>query len=104
MVSPVDEGRPRPEGGGVEGLARDRVIQHYAAIIESSDDAILSKDLNGVITSWNGGAQRLFGYTAEEAVGRPVTILFPPDRPDEEPMILDRIRRGERIEHYETIR
>jgi PAS domain S-box-containing protein len=104
MVSPVDEGAPRPRGGDAESFGRDRVIQHYAAIIESSDDAILSKDLNGVITSWNNGARRLFGYTAEEAVGRPVTILFPADRPDEEPMILDRIRRGERIEHYETIR
>jgi len=86
------------------GLSGDRAALHYAAIVESSDDAILSKDLNGVITSWNNGAQRLFGYTAEEAVGKPVTILIPADRQDEEPMILDRIRRGERIEHYETIR
>ena len=85
-------------------MSRDRATQLYAAIVESSDDAILSKDLNGVITSWNNGAQRLFGYTAEEAVGRPVTILFPADRLDEEPMILQRIRRGERIDHYETIR
>jgi PAS domain S-box-containing protein len=100
----VVEGAPHPGGEGGESGSRDRVIQHYAAIIESSDDAILSKDLDGVITSWNRGAQRLFGYTAEEAVGRPVTILFPADRPDEEPMILDRIRRGERIDHYETIR
>ena len=88
----------------MEGLSGERAALHYAAIVESSDDAILSKDLNGVITSWNQGAQRLFGYTAEEAVGRPVTILIPADRIEEEPMILDRIRRGERIEHYETIR
>jgi PAS domain S-box-containing protein len=85
-------------------LVDERAAHHYAAIVESSDDAILSKDLNGVITSWNRGAQRLFGYTAEEAVGRSVTILIPADRHDEEPMILDRIRRGERIDHYETIR
>jgi PAS domain S-box-containing protein len=103
-VSQVDRGAPRAGGGGIEGLARDRATQHYAAIVESSDDAILSKDLDGVITSWNQGAQRLFGYTAEEAVGRSVTILIPADRHNEEPMILERIGRCERIDHYETIR
>ncbi|HMJ89411.1 MAG TPA: PAS domain S-box protein, partial [Candidatus Acidoferrum sp.] len=75
-----------------------------AAIVESSDDAIIGKDLNGVIMSWNWGAERLFGYTAQEAIGQPVTILFQPERFDEEPGILERIRRGESIEHYETIR
>ncbi len=75
-----------------------------AAIVESSDDAIVSKDLNSIITSWNEGAQRLFGYTAEEAIGRSITMLIPPDRHDEEPEILARIRRGDRVEHYETIR
>ena len=75
-----------------------------AAIVESSEDAVLSKDLNGIITSWNQGAERLFGYTAEEAIGKPVTILIPTERLDEEPAILARIRRGERVEHYETIR
>jgi PAS domain S-box-containing protein len=75
-----------------------------AAIVESSDDAIVSKDLNGVILSWNAGAERLFGYTAPEAIGQPITMLIPPDRADEEPGILERIRRGERVEHYETIR
>jgi PAS domain S-box-containing protein len=78
--------------------------QRLAAIIESSDDAILAKDLNGTIMSWNEGAQRLFGYTAEEVIGRPVTILIPVDRHDEEPLILSRIRRGDRIDHYDTIR
>ncbi|WP_245473930.1 PAS domain S-box protein [Bradyrhizobium zhanjiangense] len=78
--------------------------QRLAAIIESSDDAIISKDTNGIITSWNGGAQRLFGYCEHEVIGKPVTILIPCDRQDEEPAILSRIRRGERIEHYETIR
>ena len=68
------------------------------------DDAIISKDINGVITSWNSGAQRLFGYTSQEAVGKPVTILIPANRHDEEPKILERIRRGERIDHYETVR
>lgn len=75
-----------------------------AAIVESSDDAIISKDLQGIITTWNRGAERLFGYTAQEAVGRSVTILIPPERNNEEPGILDRIRRGEPIDHYETIR
>lgn len=75
-----------------------------AAIVESSHDAILSKDLDGVITSWNRGAEALFGYTAQEAVGKSVTMLIPPDRLDEEPAILARIRRGEAIDHYETVR
>jgi PAS domain S-box-containing protein len=78
--------------------------QRLAAIVESSDDAIISKDVNGIITSWNRGAERLFGYREHEVIGKPVTILIPCDRQDEEPEILDRIRRGERIEHYETIR
>jgi two-component system CheB/CheR fusion protein len=75
-----------------------------AAIVESSDDAIISKDLNGIIASWNQGAERLFGYTAEEVIGKPVTVLIPPDHVDEEPGILDRLRRGQRIDHYETVR
>jgi two-component system, chemotaxis family, CheB/CheR fusion protein len=75
-----------------------------AAIVESSDDAIISKTLAGVITSWNAGAESLFGYTAAEAVGRSITLIIPTDRQDEETMILDRIRRGQRIDHYETIR
>jgi PAS domain S-box-containing protein len=78
--------------------------QRIASIVESSDDAIISKDLNGVITSWNNGAERTFGYLAEEVVGKSVTILIPPERHDEEPTILGRIRRGERVEHYETVR
>lgn len=75
-----------------------------AAIVESSDDAIVAKDLNGIITDWNRGAERLFGYTAEEVIGKPITILIPADRDNEEPAILSRIRRGERVDHYETIR
>ena len=75
-----------------------------AAIIESSDDAIVSKDLDGIITSWNGGAERIFGYLAEEIIGKPITILIPPDYLKEEETIIERIRRGERVEHYETVR
>lgn len=75
-----------------------------ASIVNSSGDAILSKDLNGIITSWNRGAEKIFGYTADEAIGQPITLLFPEDRVGEEPGILARIVRGERIDHYETIR
>lgn len=82
----------------------ERDAYHLAAIVESSEDAIISKDLNGVITTWNRGAQRLFDYTAAEAIGQPVTMLIPPNRLDEETEILSRIRRGERIDHYETVR
>src|SRR5688500_2405084 len=74
------------------------------ALVESAEDAIISKTLAGTITSWNNGAERIFGYTAEEAVGQSVTMLIPPDHIDEEPAILARLRAGERIEHYETIR
>jgi PAS domain S-box-containing protein len=75
-----------------------------AAIIESADDAIISKTLDGVITSWNEGAQRIFGYTAEEVLGKPIAILIPDDHLNEEPGILARLKAGERIEHYETVR
>jgi PAS domain S-box-containing protein len=75
-----------------------------AAIVQFSDDAILSKTLDGIIRSWNAGAERLFGYTPEEAVGQHITLLIPPDRLDEETEILRRLRRGERIEHFETVR
>jgi PAS domain S-box-containing protein len=75
-----------------------------AAIVEASEDAIVSKTLDGVIRSWNGGAERLFGYTAGEAVGQPITLIIPPERRDEERAILERLRRGERVEHFETVR
>src|SRR5215471_18535346 len=75
-----------------------------ASIVESSDDAIISRNLDGVITSWNKGAERLFGYLAEEVIGKPVAILIPPERQHEETAIRERIRRGDRIDRYETIR
>jgi PAS domain S-box-containing protein len=78
--------------------------QRLAAIVESSDDAIVSKDLNGFIVSWNRGAEQLFGYLAEEVTDQHISILIPQERHDEEPAILDRIRHGERIDHYETVR
>jgi len=79
-------------------------LAKLAAIVESSDDAILSKDSNGVITSWNAGAQRMFEYTEVQAVGRPITIIIPPELQNEETQILRRLRAGEHIQHYETIR
>ena len=82
----------------------DEARFRLAAIVESSDDAIVSKTLDGVITTWNQGAERMFGYAADEIVGRPVTVLIPPDRQHEEPVILGRLRRGQRIDHYESIR
>jgi PAS domain S-box-containing protein len=78
--------------------------QLLAAIVESSDDAIVSKDLNGIIASWNSGAQRLFGYSPEEAIGQHISVVIPSDRADEETSIIQRIRRGERVETYETVR
>ena len=77
---------------------------YLAAIVDSADDAIISKDLNGVIQSANASAERLFGYTSDELVGRPVRMLIPPDRQSEEDDILTRLRKGERVEHFETVR
>jgi PAS domain S-box-containing protein len=94
----------RQIGLGVERRRAEDAKGRLAAIIESSEDAIISKDLNGVITSWNRGAERLFGWKEEEAIGRPITLIIPEDRLEEEPRILARIRRGEAIEHYETVR
>jgi PAS domain S-box-containing protein len=109
-VSPV-----RDASGAVIGIskvARDiseqklsaRAGHLLGAIVSSSEDAIVSKNLDGVITSWNAAAERIFGYTAAEAVGQSVLMLVPTDRKDEEPQILARLRRGERVEHFETLR
>jgi PAS domain S-box-containing protein len=87
----------------IEALGQSHA-QRLAAIVETSDDAIISKDLNGIIATWNHGAEKLFGYKAEEVVGKSITLLIPPERQDEEPNILARIKRGECLEHYETVR
>ena len=85
-------------------LESEQRLRWIASIVELSDDVIVSKNLDGIIVSWNKGAERVFGYTAEEAIGQPITIVIPEDRHDEERQILTRIRRGERIDHYETVR
>src|SRR5205823_7672492 len=75
-----------------------------AAVVESSEDAVIGTTLDGTITTWNEAARRIFGYAAEEVVGKPVALLVPPDRRDEEPRILERLRRGEGVESFETVR
>jgi PAS domain S-box-containing protein len=109
-ISPV-----RDQSGNIIGaakVARDitqqridqRAARHLAAVVESSDDGIISKDLNGFVTSWNPAAEHIFGYTAQEAIGRNILFLIPPELHGDEPIILGKIRAGERIEHFETIR
>src|SRR6266566_3913542 len=82
----------------------EQATRLLAAVVESSHDAIVSKDLDGIITSWNKGAERLFGYAAEEAVGQNITLIIPPDRRGEERAIVERLMRGERVDHFETVR
>jgi PAS domain S-box-containing protein len=82
----------------------EEIWEHLAAVVDSSDDAIISKTLDGTIRTWNRGAEKVFGYSSTEAVEKPMLMLFPPERVKEESDILDRIRRGERIEHFETVR
>ena len=82
----------------------EEVKSRLAALVDSSDDAIITKTLDGVITTWNPAAQKMYGYSASEVIGQPVTMLIPDDHADEEPEILQRLRRGDRIDHYETVR
>lgn len=94
----------RQLGFAIERESDTFAAARLAALIESSNDAIVAKDLNSIVTSWNPGAERLFGYTPQEMIGRSITILIPPDRISEEEVILERIRRGERLDSYETVR
>lgn len=109
-VSPIRDGNGNIVGAAkiVRDVTRQKKLEEaalrLAAIVESSDDAIASKDLNGIITSWNRSAEKLFGYKAEEIVGKPVTTIIPPELHHDETMILSKIRRGEKIDHFETIR
>jgi PAS domain S-box-containing protein len=102
------QGRPARLMGTCQDITErkqsERAVLRLAAIVESSDDAIISKDLRGVIISWNAGAQRIFGYTEAEVVGQSITIIIPPELQDEEANILRQLRAGEHIQHYETIR
>jgi PAS domain S-box-containing protein len=91
-------------GFGLERLRAEEDTRRLASIVDNSQDAIISKNLDGVIQTWNRGATRIFGYTADEVIGKPVTILIPPERINEEPGILARLRAGERIDHYQTVR
>jgi PAS domain S-box-containing protein len=101
-------GQPQQLLGIIEDITSrkkaEEASSRLSAVVECSDDAIISKTLNGIITSWNKSAERIFGYEAHEVIGQPIYILFPPDRLDEEREILTRLRRGERIDHYETER
>jgi PAS domain S-box-containing protein len=106
-ISPVHDadGRVVAASKIVRDLSASSELEgRFRAIVESSDDAIVSKDLNGIVRSWNPAAERIFGYAAAEMIGRPIEVLFPPDRMDEEPQILERLRRGERVDHFETVR
>ncbi|MGC2744926.1 MAG: PAS domain S-box protein [Candidatus Angelobacter sp.] len=109
-VSPIKDETGKIVGAAkiVRDITRQKKLEEaalrLAAIVESSDDAIASKDLNGIITSWNRSAEKLFGYTAEEIVGKSVTTIIPPELHQDENMILSKIRRGEKIDHFETIR
>jgi PAS domain S-box-containing protein len=85
-------------------LSADELRAHMVAIISSSDDAIVSKDLNGIIRSWNAGAERVFGYVASEIIGHSILTIIPEDRHDEEAQILERLKRGERVDHFQTVR
>jgi PAS domain S-box-containing protein len=87
-----------------ERVKAGEVREHLAAVVDSSDDAIISKDLNGIINAWNRGAEKVFGYSSSEVLGKPMLMLFPPERVSEESDILARIRRGDSVEHYETVR
>jgi PAS domain S-box-containing protein len=101
-------GRPKYIVAIVQDITERRQAEqlrsHLAAIVESSDDAVIGKTLDGTIVSWNAGAERIYGYSAEELVGRPISMLVPPNRPDEVPAILERLKRGEHIDHFETVR
>jgi PAS domain S-box-containing protein len=109
-VSPIRTGDGRIVGASKiarnisERKRMERDVQRLAAIVDSSEDAIVGKDLNGIVESWNAGAERMFGYTAAEVIGRSITLIIPPDRIEEEAGVLARIRAGQSVQHFETVR
>ena len=103
-MTTVSTSQPGTKGGSFDPSAAEDVRLRLAAIVDSSNDAIISKNLDGVISTWNLAAQQLFGYSEAEVIGQPITIIIPADLHGEEKDILRRLRRGERIEHYETRR
>ena len=106
-ISPIHDGKGKVVGASkvARDISQNALLEgRFSAIVASSDDAIVSKDLSGVVQSWNPAAERMFGYTANEMIGKPITVLFPPDRLDEEPKILEQIRRDERVDHFDTVR
>src|SRR4051794_28295856 len=109
IYPPIYCGHSAPTGPTAPGLGAsmnpaDALTRHLAKVVESSDDAIVSKDLNGIIASWNRAAERMFGYTAEEAIGRSIRMIIPEDRQSEEDFVLSNIRTGRSVSHFETIR
>ena len=108
MSKKVSGGRRSADGSTVDQISQlpspELAPYWLSALIESADDAIISKTLEGIITSWNKGAERIFGYKAQEVIGKPITLIIPPDHLDEEPQILARLRAGDRVEHFETVR
>lgn len=109
-AAPIRDGSGIPVGAVLvfrdvtERKRAEEAQARLAAIVESSEDAIISKTLDGIIRSWNTGAEKLFGHTATQAIGQPITLIIPQERQDEERLIMEKLRRGERIEHFETIR
>src|SRR5947207_2775168 len=97
-----DQRNVQSQDGSASPFTGQHAIRAWlVAIVDSSDDAIISKSLHGIISSWNQGAQHIFGYRADEAIGHPIDIIIPADRRDEESLILARLRRGERVDHFE---
>ncbi|MGH7407459.1 MAG: PAS domain-containing protein, partial [Candidatus Methylomirabilales bacterium] len=88
----------------IELKGAGETLSRLASIVESSDDAIIGKTLDGIITSWNSAAERVYGFAAQEMIGRPISVLVPPDRPDELMQILEKVRQGKRVDHFETVR
>src|SRR5690349_24961492 len=98
MLKNLEQSRPR------SAVEVDALVSLLSAIVDSSEDAIVSKTLDGIITSWNRAAEKIFGYTAVEAIGQSIRLIIPPERQSEEDYVLAKLRQGEKVEHFETVR